>query len=398
MSSNSLPKWNDLSQEQKNLVEYSAEKNFVIEGAPGTGKTIIALYRMANIVYKNKDRGRFLILVFNKPLCENMKALISTRPKIKEFLKNVEINTYHSWLGCFYKQNFYNKSLPTVNADDKNSKSFKQPDFEIIKKDLEKYKNFYTYIIVDEAQDFPFALMEILNNISKNITICLDPNQKIHNKIQKREIDKIITMLIPNQTECKDRLLHNYRNTKPIVELSHIFFSGQEFIDYNIKNSEGKKPKYCLCNNLDEQLNKMKNIISRNKGMSVGIIVDSANNIDYVHKFLLQDMQIPIERIQKYITDKNTNYNNFNTLNFYNDKCIRILSYNTNKGLEFDIVILLNFNKIQYLPQNIGLNRAYVAITRAKKELYIFADKEKNSDCVDTDSILEKSPELWDKY
>ena len=61
-----------------------------------------------------------------------------------------------------------------------------------------------------------------------------------------------------------------------------------------------------------------------------------------------------------------------NTIDF-SKPGVKILSYGTMKGLEFDIVLLPMFDKIEMKENDtVNMNRVYVAVTRPINELYLF--------------------------
>ena len=84
-----LPNGSDLSEEQLDIINLPTTKDWVIKVAPGTGKTVMAIYRagQASQVCKGKP---ILILAYNNPLMR----FLST-PIHGNYYKNVEVLTYH---------------------------------------------------------------------------------------------------------------------------------------------------------------------------------------------------------------------------------------------------------------------------------------------------------------
>ena len=56
-------KYEELGMEQKNAVNLNFEKNNLIIGAAGTGKTVIALYR-AHELYRRGVKNIYLLMYF----------------------------------------------------------------------------------------------------------------------------------------------------------------------------------------------------------------------------------------------------------------------------------------------------------------------------------------------
>ena len=60
----SFPKYKDLSFEQRPAINLNYEKHNLVLGAPGTGKTIVAMYRI-NYLYEEGLRN-LLLLVYKR--------------------------------------------------------------------------------------------------------------------------------------------------------------------------------------------------------------------------------------------------------------------------------------------------------------------------------------------
>ncbi len=60
-----LPKNSDLTDEQRVVVNLPFDKNHLVTGAPGTGKSVIAIYRASDMANAGND---VLMLVYNRPL------------------------------------------------------------------------------------------------------------------------------------------------------------------------------------------------------------------------------------------------------------------------------------------------------------------------------------------
>ena len=60
-----VPSLNALSREQREVYSYSLDSNLIINGAAGSGKTILALMRAMQLVKKNK---KVLFITYTKIL------------------------------------------------------------------------------------------------------------------------------------------------------------------------------------------------------------------------------------------------------------------------------------------------------------------------------------------
>ena len=362
-----LPNGSELSAEQLDIINLPTTKNWVIKGAPGTGKTVMAVYRAAQVGEKSKGKP-ILMLVYNNPL----RQFIATALRGREY-QNVQVKTYHQWVSDIYKENQLGY-VPKVEGDH---------DWEVIAEDMAGLGKKYAHVIVDEAQDFPVELLQILKDLSNNMTCFVDPNQAI--EIGKTDTYDLIKTLC---VESPYKLTKNFRNTKPIRDLSALFCIEGEPAPTDMP---GKKPVAikCIPRDFVDVDSKMADIIKRNKEKNIGIIVNPKSlNItyEYLKDYLPSDVTI---QMHKSHTDYRIDF----------DKPgVKILTYGTMKGLEFDIVLLPLFDKIEMQDGGrVDANRVYVAITRAISELYVFywsLNPSKGKIC--TMPILKKHSELLD--
>lgn len=344
-----LPNGSDLSEEQLDIINLPITKDWVIKGAPGTGKTVMAIYRAGQASQVSKGKS-VLILVYNKPLM----GFLSTAVR-GNYYKNVKVLTYHQWLYDIYKD----YSLGSVPKEDDDH------DWVAIAYALSGIGKKYAHVIIDEAQDFPIELLKILKKISDHMTCFIDPNQAI--EIGKTDtFDAIKTLCV----EAPYKLTRNFRNTKPIRDLSALYCKEGEPAP---SDTPGKKPVIikCASGNFDDQNKKMVDIINRNKEKNIGIIVNpKSQNPTYnaLKELLSSDVIIQMHKpMTKHEID-------------FNKPGVKILSYGTMKGLEFDLVLLPMFDKIEMKDGGVvDANRAYVAVSRPVNELYLFYWSEKPS-------------------
>lgn len=166
-----IPQYAALTNEQKLIAGLPYDKNILVSAAPGTGKTVIAVYR----AHELSDAGmKVAMLVYKRPL------MIYLESAVRRLGIKATVNTWHSWLVQFYDKTLYNKNGYRLDPDDPYSY-----DWTRIKIDFDRWGARNTYgkydtIILDEAQDIPIELIEALKYISKSITCLMDPQQSIH--------------------------------------------------------------------------------------------------------------------------------------------------------------------------------------------------------------------------
>ena len=346
-----LPAWAMLSAEQESIVNLPTNKDYMIQGSPGTGKTVMALYRAARI--SQRDQKDVTILVYNRPLMLYM----STAIKGNSMFNRVKINTFHSWLNEFYR-NTFGVSAPKLGPY--------EPDWPQVARDSARVPNRLGHVIIDEAQDFPIELIRALKTIATNITCFIDPNQAI--EADKTQVTDALKGLC---IECPKTLRTNYRNTKTIASLSKIYWNGKGFFaDANVDGAGSTKPTMIRCRDYDDQTAQMCRIIMDNRGLNIGVLVNNKSlNVTYN---TLKDKIGNSVNVQMYKSQAKTGDLNFDK------KGVKVFSFGTMKGLEFDLVLVTRFEKMKSTgDENADINRAYVAITRACKNLNIFYFGEK---------------------
>jgi len=178
-----FPKIIDLDQEQRQVFNNApSDKNIVITGSPGTGKTIMALHRAMKLAQLGKKPH---LIMYNRVLAKYTNS--------GESKTDVKVSTMHKWIYDWWKGAaiLKGKKLPMVIIDKYNKKfDWKAIFQEIIqinnKKDLEELN--WGHLLIDEGQDFEEEMYFTLNALSGHfksyelecmITVFADDNQRL---------------------------------------------------------------------------------------------------------------------------------------------------------------------------------------------------------------------------
>jgi DNA helicase IV len=333
-----LPDYSSLNPQQVDMINLPTSRNFMIKGSPGTGKTVVAIYRAAQM--RNK---KVLMLVYNRPLMLYLKSAIEDMN-----LSNCTVNTYHSWMTEFYREKF-GKSVPKIDRY--------EHDWSEVLSDCKNIKPSYDHVIIDEAQDFPKELLSILTKVAKNITCFIDSNQAI--EADKTDVVDAIEKLC---IEAPFTLEFNYRNTKEIAAVSKLYWH-QDGRFAKARRIGNRLPTMVHCVDYDDQTEAICDIIRDHKDATIGVFVNNKSlNLTYDNLSYELEGEVEVEMF------KAMGHNNID----FNTSGVKILSYGTMKGLEFDIVILAAFDRVRTTGDPVAnQNRAYVATSRARDDLYI---------------------------
>ncbi|MBB6451609.1 superfamily I DNA/RNA helicase [Salirhabdus euzebyi] len=240
------------------------------------------------------------------------------------------------------------------------------------------------HILVDEAQDLHTMQLKAMSSIAKkSLTIGADKGQQIYRRSFTWKAAGI--KVAGNRSQL---LKQTFRSTRQIIRLANdfqqqdkIYLKDEDYYRAEEPNIDGKVPELCLCEDSENEdkviLEHVKTIRSSYPEDTIGIIAQSHYKLDKV-KELLEDKGIPVYRVK----DDNADIVS---------PGVKLITYQSSKGLEFDNVIItdLKKGKLPYRAPAPGEDeedfmsrerkKLYVAMTRAKKTLLLIAVKEYSS-------------------
>ena len=348
-----------LSSEQRTVMDQPFDRNVVIEGGPGTGKTTLAVQRAEMLVTEGYST---LVLVYSRPL---MRFIQNSQPKTNwetvefytlnadgtkdyhEFNSEYTVSTYLSWLNSLYWQRF-GRGYPVLDNSD--------PDWETIEKELSSLGRIYDQIIVDEGQDFPVPLLRSLKSLASTVMVFMDSHQAIE---KTKTAASVAAYVLDASTYHLGR---NFRSTKEISEFSDLFRVKHDAEPGG--DPSGQLPAVITCISYEDQVNKMLEIIRAFNYRSVGIILDTkpAKKLYEIMKKRLDGKA----HVQLY--EPHT-YRDFD----FDRNEVKIITYGTAKGLEFDVVILPQITRVSATGDPLSdMTRIHIAASRARKALFLF--------------------------
>ncbi len=356
-----LPDYNDLTKDQDRAMELKREGQFLVIGGPGTGKSVVALWRTIR-QQKNNDH---LFLTYNHVLkaftCQYVES-------------NIQNDTAYSW---FYKT-FYlltKKFVPKID-------DFK-PDYDQIiqvynKLNLDESNTLY--FVVDEGQDLPQGFYESIMTLGyENFFIVADQNQQITDErsslldlanILDRSLkrDEHNDILDKNIVELKE----NFRNTKEIAVLSQHFYTDKATPKPDLpKTSSEEIPTLYRYELVDNCVKMMLREADRDPSQLIGLIVATdTKREDYVRRLKKVDIDRDYEKplISSYDSNKEGNIE----IDFSQGGIV-VITDKSSKGIEFDVVFIVLDGLMLYQGDTRGMKkRLYVMTSRARKKLVLF--------------------------
>lgn len=311
-----------LTNEQKKVLDFISDQQTVaIQGSAGTGKTFIAVEQAKRL---SSDK-KVLFLCFNKFLYYHLDN------KCK--LNNVDYYNLHTFLS--------KNSSDDISTDEKCLKALKNIDFA---NTLD-----YQAIIIDEAQDINDKILiefyEICKRLNYNLYLFYDKNQMLfQNKLPK----------CLEEFDCKLTLTKNCRNTLKIVQtINSVFNINTQANGFSVS---GVMPTFYFVDT-DIQ-NKLRLIIN-------DYLNDGFDQKDITILTLSTEDESCLNGI--------TQIGNYKINHESNEDGIFFTTSKKFKGLESNIIIVIDFDAKQYSNYEYMKN-LYVSLSRARQRLSLICN------------------------
>ncbi|WP_066069827.1 3'-5' exonuclease [Neobacillus soli] len=366
---------------QENLAKQIGDKNRLIRGVAGSGKTIILASRAKMLSKQNPD-WKILILCYNISLANSIQQMINHMLNEPEDLFDLDPNrktvqnqriivrNFHSWL--------------------KNDLKIREQQLPEIIEKIEKKEAIlpvYDAILIDEGQDFGadwLRLVSLLINAdTQSLLLVEDRAQTIYKR--KRSYLQDTGLSFQGRSKV---LSINYRNTSQIVKFAWDFFREHSMFKNKVVNR-----------NLEGEIIAPQS--TKRKGPEPGI-VKAANFFDEMRlvarqiKKLHEERKVPLDemlilyrvkRTHKYpvvdiikrslgdaglpffwITESDVSKRSFRK----EDGKVKISTIDSSKGLDFRAVFIVNVDSMPF-PLEDDKEREvslfYIGMTRAKEYL-----------------------------
>ena len=340
----------ELTEEQFRVLEaMNYNSRFIILGAAGTGKSVLALQLARKYAAKNE---KVLYLCYNANMAKYANTSLENH-------SNIKVSTFHALLMNLLDDNtIYDMSVSEI------SNYFFEHGLVIKEK--------FSVIIIDEGQDLlNFDAFRVINELldgglSKGIwSIFLDPNQNIF--MSDDDCEETLNMLKNDYHAMVLPLSVNCRNTKTIAEQTAVVSCTEPA---SIRKLEGRKvtvKSYTDKENFIELFSKEINSLLSYGASAKDIVILSRYRKE---NSLLSDITKICKRD---IVERNG-------VGILNNDCLNYYTVQSFKGLESKFVFYID---VDGFKEKKDRRYNYIAMSRAKNRLYLFYDKSKQQEYFD---------------
>lgn len=334
---------NYLTEEQRKIVE-SPEHKIVVMSAAASGKTFVLIERVRWILQNGGDPSKMVCITFTNNSADEMKARLAD-----DYKEGMFIGTVHGYANFLLNSN---------GIDTKNLRDTEQFDelFELVMEHPEVVKPI-GFLALDESQDssnkqfdFIFGMLQpkafiILGDIRQSIYGFNGANPKL-----------ILSLARENDVTAYD-MIENHRNGIEIIKYSNWILEKMKGIPRTpikgLRDAPGPVKK------MGES--SMTKLIKKDTNYGEWAILCRTNARIYAMLAKLKAAGIPA------ITFRQAQGNLSELKEKMRDNSVKVLTIHSAKGLEWPKVIVADFPS----GSEENLRLAYVAVTRARDELYI---------------------------
>jgi len=389
----------ELSLSQLAAVELPARGRYLITGPPGSGKTLIAVHRAANLMRTTGaiGDGEPCLFLFTNVLKDYVASGLESLGLSRE-----NVTTFDAWCLRYLRANCtpFGEGFP---------EAYSVADRRRLVHTYRRGEHWlYRFAIVDEGQDLSPEAYEILNSMAEHITVFADPMQQLYGEGMDRwSIRSALRM-------CHEpiRLPDGFRNSPAVSALAARFIEDEAASwSYpsramgNLYDSE--KSVLFTAQSHRAEMERLAVVVSKRlaMGQRVGILVPQNDQVVEVANALrLRD--VPVEAAQA----PSRRLHGLPQADFTGSRPI-VVTYHSAKGLTFDSVCLprLSDQSFYRFQGSLRLRVLFTGITRATRHVYLsrvageaFAEKPILEAAVTAGDLLDLTPRercLWeDEY
>ena len=354
-----LPKEHELTTDQRMAIRKPADGQYLVVGAPGTGKSVVALWRLR----KNTNERMTQFLTFNHVLNHANIILAGSQ-------KNYNMSTAMSWLYDF-QWKIVGGTAETFHKDKMPEFKNHHPDYNAVIERFEKHSADCSKLnfIIDEGQDLPQGWYEAVEALNvENFFVVADQNQQIRDEnSSNNELMEVLGLDSSDVFELKE----NWRNTTPIAAFANYFYTNKSSPKPALPNKpSAHSPILYEYEALDSAKDLILSSYDNDPSKLIGLIVANDNKRQHWANDLKKDNKTRRESppiVSTYASDQKSGVN----IDFGQGGIV-VLNDKSVKGIEFDeVFIIIDGFKASNNDKESLMKRMYVMASRARERLFL---------------------------
>lgn len=366
MSPSLLPHF-ALTPEQLKVVEEALERNQLVFGPTGSGKSQVLIHRAAYLAQRyNLALQDYLVFVFSEMAGEFI------RPSFRLLgMPEEAVTTIDRWCRQFFEVNI-SRDLPRIYVNLKIDYPKIRTEVLAALKRNEAYHQTLAFAMVDDGQDFASESYEILRLIARHITVFSDFQQKIGD-------DQTSESFLQEILDARDRvrtLTRAHRNDPEVARLASYFISDKNQKrafqnDLSPEHKGRRMPLFYIAPSYEEEIELLAAYVQMRLSQHerIGIIVPTSHLLHQIARDL---------RIRGVITEKVVEEEAQNVIHEpydFDNLVPKITDYHGAKGLDFDTVFMPSLTEDSFagIQSEARLRRLLVGMTRAKRWIHLSA-------------------------
>lgn len=314
-----------------NAIDYDGPAHLLVTGCPGSGKTTVTLKRAERLVNENK---KVLLVTFQKLLTASLKN--SAIDGLKESIVSV-----YRW---YYQQ--FGKMLSGETVEDM----------------IETLKGWPAVdeILIDEGQDLEAKVFKSFITRCSRLTVGADNAQRLYDTGLPSEA--IRAALLENGQLYPVDLQYNYRNTFEIYNFARHFLPASERANNvgplnRMTRGMGEIPMVFRAYSSAEKVEQLKTLLRDAGDKNIAILLFTVAEVDtYYTELTGLGFTCSKHHKNHALSDDIEN--------------ILVTTYNSAKGLEFQVVIMPDMEEAMTNHHQTD-EHYYVGCTRAKENLFL---------------------------
>ena len=370
-----MPTLDELSREQADVLALNFDNNWIITGPPGTGKSVMALYRLSRVLQVQKipkdtkpheidENDHARLIVYNRLLSNYIQSNLKALNVPTHFA-----STYNNFFARYWFKHLAPKNpstgkklpIPLIDPTDIFSYDFKA--FREICMQENRVNKAARYFMIDEGQDLPNDLYDFVTLMCDHITIFVDENQSIRD----RNASTLEEIRLETMIQDEHKLTRNYRNSIPIANFASEIYPGNRDDLPLPPERDGELPEIFQTFTAQETIEDIrKESTAFNK--KIGVFVPTVKDAKSYAKELTE--KLPNKPV--YMYHSKLSKEEKDQITFEEPNGVYVMHYSNAKGLEFDTAFIteLQHDRWPRLQDPEGKHLFYVLVSRARSKLF----------------------------